>query len=184
MPRRIRRFHNGLRPALRRRDATTCCTGTHFALCVTSPPPKQPFLTSRHLTGKPPSRLRMLLGLPLLAVVTLASQVPDPSPSPPTSVAATRAAQPPVIDGRDDDPVWREARPITEFQEWRPSEGAPPKLPTVAKVAYDAANLYVFVRAFDPHPDSIITVLPARLLHPLRHGLAVPGFVSRSPHRL
>ena len=105
----------------------------------------------------------MLLGLPLLAVVTLASQVPDPSPlPPPTSVAATRAAQPPVIDGRDDDAVWREARPITEFQEWRPSEGAPPKLPTVAKVAYDAANLYVFVRAFDPHPDSIITVLARR----------------------
>src|SRR5436309_11591479 len=83
MPRRIRRFHNGLRPAPRRRDATTCCTSRHFALCGTSPPPKQPFLTFRHLTGKPPSRLRMLLGLPLLAAVTLAVQVPDPTPSPP-----------------------------------------------------------------------------------------------------
>ena len=62
----------------------------------------------------------MLLGLPLLAAVTLAVQVPDPSPPPPpTSVDATRAAQPPVIDGRDDDAVWREARPITEFQEWQ-----------------------------------------------------------------
>ena len=73
-----------------------------------------------------------------------------------------RAAQPPVIDGRDDDPVWREAAPVTGFQEWRPSEGGPPKLPTEAKIAYDAANLYVFVRAFDPHPDSIITVLARR----------------------
>src|SRR2546425_2120135 len=145
MPRRIRRFHNGLRPALRRRDATTCCTSTHFALCGRSPPLKQPFLGSRHLTGKPPTRLRMLLGLPLLAAVTLASQVPDPSPPPPTSVAATRAAQPPVIDGRDDDPVWREARPITEFQEWRPCERGPPKLPTMAQVAHDADILYVFV---------------------------------------
>jgi len=38
----------------------------------------------------------------------------------------------------------------------------------VAKVAYDAANLYVFVRAFDPHPDSIITVLAAATIshHP------------------
>ncbi len=75
---------------------------------------------------------------------------------------ATRAAQPPVIDGRDDDAVWREAPPITAFQEWRPSEGGPPKLRTEAKVAYDAANVYVFVRAFDPHPDSIITVLARR----------------------
>ena len=106
----------------------------------------------------------MLLGLPLLAAVTLASQSqdPPPPPAPASRVLATRAAQPPVIDGRDDDAVWREAQPITGFQEWRPSEGEPPKLPTEAKIAYDAANLYVFVRAFDPHPDSIITVLARR----------------------
>src|SRR5713226_4848307 len=104
----------------------------------------------------------MLLGLPLLAAVTLASQGHDPPPPPPqppapaSRVIATRAAQPPVIDGRDDDAVWREAKPITGFQEWRPSEGGTHKLPTEAKIAYDAANMYVFVRAFDPHPDSII----------------------------
>ena len=111
----------------------------------------------------------MPLSLPLLAAVTFVAQAPDPpplpvpAPQPPvTRVAAVRAAQAPVIDGRDDDPVWRDARPITEFQEWRPGEGLPPKLPTEAKVAYDAGNLYVFVRAFDPHPDSIITVLARR----------------------
>src|SRR2546425_3696015 len=114
----------------------------------------------------------MFLGLPLLAAVTLVIQSPDPAPrhrsadstAPATakSVTATRATHPPVIDGRDDDAVWHEATPITEFQEWRPSEGGAPKLPTEAKVAYDAANLYVFVRAFDSHPDSIITVLARR----------------------
>ncbi len=106
----------------------------------------------------------MLLGLPLLAAVTLSSQSqdPPPPPAPASRVLATRAAQPPVIDGRDDDAVWREARPITGFEEWRPSEGGPPKLPTEAKIAYDAANMYVFVRAFDPHPDSIITVRARR----------------------
>ena len=113
----------------------------------------------------------MLLGWPFLAAVTLATQSPqspppqrraDPSPAAVKSIAATRAAQPPVIDGRDDDAVWRDAPPITEFQEWRPSEGGAPKLPTEAKVAYDAGNLYVFVRCFDPHPDSIITVLARR----------------------
>src|SRR5437764_3501578 len=113
----------------------------------------------------------MLLALPVLAAVTIARQVteqrptrypPEPPPLPAPSVAAMRAAQPPVIDGRDDDPVWREAPPVTGFQEWRPSEGGPPRLPTEAKIAYDAANLYVFVRAFDPHPDSIITVLARR----------------------
>ncbi len=115
----------------------------------------------------------MLLGLPLLAAVTLVAQAPDPpqhpaadplhlTPPPVTTVAAVRAIQPPVIDGRDDDAVWRKAQTITAFQEWRPSEGGPPKLPTEAKIAYDAGNLYVFVRCFDPHPDSIITVLARR----------------------
>src|SRR6185437_5019369 len=74
----------------------------------------------------------MLLGLPLLAAVTLASQGQDPPPpqppvpAPAGRVMATRAAQPPVIDGRDDDAVWREAQPISGFQEWRPSEGVRP----------------------------------------------------------
>src|SRR5207302_655130 len=100
----------------------------------------------------------MLIGLPLLAAVTLARQVAHTrpvqsadSPPPVRTVAATRAARAPVIDGRDDDPVWREAPAITEFPEWRPSEGSPPKLPTEAKIAYDAGNLYVLVRCFDPH---------------------------------
>src|SRR5437879_2856086 len=110
----------------------------------------------------------MLCALPLLAAVTLVGQstdgsrTADPPSAAPRSVTATRAAQPPTIDGRDDDAVWRLAKPITEFQEWRPSEGLAPKLPTEAKVAYDAGNLYVFVRCFDPHPDSIITVLARR----------------------
>src|SRR3989454_4217489 len=110
----------------------------------------------------------MLCALPLLAAVTLVGQQTDgsrpaaPPSAAPRSVTATRAAKPPTIDGRDDDAVWRLAKPITEFQEWRPSEGLAPKLPTEAKVAYDAGNLYVFVRCFDPHPDSIITVLARR----------------------
>src|SRR2546428_13923570 len=112
----------------------------------------------------------MLLGLPLLAAVALASQSPDLRPPgnpadkapPPKAAIAPRPARPPVNAGRDDDGVWHEALPSTEFQEWRPSEGGAPKLPTEAKIAYDAANLYIFVRAFDPHPDSIITVLARR----------------------
>ena len=116
----------------------------------------------------------MLFAAPLLAAVTLAVQSPDHTPARPVAavadsaaaaprtVRAVHASQQPVIDGRDDDAVWRDAKPITQFQEWRPSEGGPPKLPTEAKIAYDAANLYVFVRCFDPHPDSIITVLARR----------------------
>ena len=71
-------------------------------------------------------------------------------------VVATRATVAPVIDGRDDDAVWRTAPAITQFRVFRPVEDGEPKFRTEAKVAYDAHYLYVFVRAFDPHPDSIV----------------------------
>src|SRR5487761_2251213 len=98
-------------------------------------------------------------------------RVPEPGPPPHTysvpmptdsSAVAVRAMAPPVIDGNDDDEVWRTAPPITAFTEWNPTEGKTPRFRTEAKVAYDAANLYVFVRAYDPHPDSIIRILERR----------------------
>jgi hypothetical protein len=79
-----------------------------------------------------------------------------------TGVTATRAETPPVIDGKDRDEVWQSAPPVTAFTQWQPTEGKKPRFPTEAKVAYDAAHLYVFVRAFDPHPDSIIKLLERR----------------------
>ncbi|AHG88939.1 hypothetical protein J421_1402 [Gemmatirosa kalamazoonensis] len=103
----------------------------------------------------------MLVGM---AVLLLALQAQPPVVTPPTdsTAVAVRAAAPPEIDGRDDDPVWRAAPPITGFREWRPTEDKAPRFRTEAKIAYDAANLYVLVRAFDPHPDSIIKILERR----------------------
>ncbi|HKW12830.1 MAG TPA: sugar-binding protein, partial [Gemmatimonadaceae bacterium] len=80
----------------------------------------------------------------------------------PNAAVAVHATRAPVIDGRDNDPVWRDAPPITDFTQWQPIEGKKPRFKTEAKVAYDASDLYVFVRAFDPHPDSIMSVLERR----------------------
>ena len=78
------------------------------------------------------------------------------------SATAVRAPAAPVIDGRDDDPVWRDAPATAEFLEFQPAEGKSPRFRTEFRVAYDDRNLYVFVRAFDPHPDSIMTALTRR----------------------
>ena len=85
-----------------------------------------------------------------------------PPPSSATQAKAVRAAVPVVIDGRDDDAVWRIAQPITRFREFQPKEDGDPRFATEAKVAYDDRNLYVFIRAFDPHPDSILKLLARR----------------------
>ena len=100
--------------------------------------------------------LGLLLALQAESVKTL------PAAPISTAVRATRAAVAPVLDGRDDDAVWRTAPVIDQFLEARPNEGAAARLRTEAKVAYDAHNLYVFVRSFDPHPDSIVSLLSRR----------------------
>ncbi len=101
------------------------------------------------------------LGVLLVLQAQSATATAAPIPTP-TTVRATQAADPPVLDGRDDDAVWRSAPAIDQFLEAKPSEGAAPKLRTEARVAYDARNLYVFVRAFDHRPDSIVSLLSRR----------------------
>ncbi len=75
---------------------------------------------------------------------------------------ATRAVTPPAIDGRSLDAVWDEAVPVTEFRQFDPVEDGEPAFKTEARFAYDDRNLYVLVRAFDPHPDSIMALLSRR----------------------
>ncbi|HMA40803.1 MAG TPA: DUF5916 domain-containing protein [Gemmatimonadales bacterium] len=114
----------------------------------------------------------MLASTVLLTVaVSLQSQAVAVASSPPSSPSATkasavRAVRPPVLDGRDDDEVWRLAQPITEFWEFDPDEGKPARFATVAKVAYDAHNFYAFVRAFDPEPQKIQQILARRDVRP------------------
>jgi len=85
-----------------------------------------------------------------------------PAPSSATMAFAAPAPEPPVIDGRDADAVWRTARVVTGFRQWNPTEDADPRFPTEARIAYDARYIYVFVRAHDPHPDSIVALLARR----------------------
>ncbi|HEV7838864.1 MAG TPA: DUF5916 domain-containing protein, partial [Gemmatimonadaceae bacterium] len=72
------------------------------------------------------------------------------------------ADTPPVIDGRDDDAVWQTATRVTDFRVFDPKEDGEPTFRTEARFAYDAENLYVFARMFDPHPDSIVALLSRR----------------------
>lgn len=75
---------------------------------------------------------------------------------------AAKAVRAPVIDASDSDEVWRIARAITEFRVFDPTEDGQPPFRTEARIAYDARTLYVFVRMYDPHPDSIVSLLSRR----------------------
>ena len=114
----------------------------------------------------------MIVSLVVAAQIALAaSSTPSAAPpvpaAPPRATAtvahATRASHALVIDGRDDDDAWRGAQIIDAFRVFDPTEdGDPRAFRTEARVLYDDRYLYVFVRAFDPRPDSILALLARR----------------------
>lgn len=82
----------------------------------------------------------------------------DPSPV----AAAHRAQRPPHVDGRDDDEIWARVPAISNFRQFDPRIDAEAAFATEFRVAYDDDHLYVLVRAFDAHPDSILHALTRR----------------------
>jgi hypothetical protein len=79
-----------------------------------------------------------------------------------TAASASRAAAPPVLDGRTDDPAWASAQVIDQFLEYDPNEGKESRFKTEVRVTYDDRYLYVLARMYDPAPDSIVSALSRR----------------------
>ena len=112
---------------------------------------------------------RSALTVSLLALSLAALPVFAQAPVSPTNLAAStptaravRAQEPVRVDGRDDDAVWRSAPITDEFRQFAPGEGAPARFRTAFQVAYDDRTLFVFVRAYDPEPDSLVALLSRR----------------------
>ena len=78
------------------------------------------------------------------------------------SAIAVRATAPHRISADENAPLWQGAQLIDGFRVFDPTEDGDPSMRTTAKVAYDERNLYVLVRAYDPHPDSIVALLSRR----------------------
>ncbi|HET6680515.1 MAG TPA: DUF5916 domain-containing protein [Gemmatimonadaceae bacterium] len=111
------------------------------------------------------------LALFVLPCADLAAQGREPGPAAAarsanaaslTRTTATRATTAPTIDGRDDDEIWQRAQEVTSFRQFEPIEDGDPGMATMARFAYDDHNLYALVRAYDPHPDSIVALLSRR----------------------
>jgi len=110
--------------------------------------------------------MRCTLLLPILASALAVQSADAQSQRSATPTAANPAARPqamavrlagvaPKLDGVLDDAAWAAAQPVSGFVQRAPNPGAPGTLRTEARVLYDDAALYVAVRAYDPHPDSI-----------------------------
>jgi hypothetical protein len=114
------------------------------------------------------STLALLVGIAAAALSPVALAAQDTTaPAAPTtpatvSVQISRGQGVPYLDGRDDEPFWQQVPVRGGFREARPTEDADPKQNTTFRIAYDETYLYVFVRAYDTSPDSIIKLLSRR----------------------
>lgn len=88
----------------------------------------------------------------IVAAAAIATQRPRPH------LEAVRTEDPPIIDGRLDDPAWKAAFPSADFTQKTPVEGRPPRERTTVRVLYDDDALYVGVDCEQRH---------ARIVRPL-----------------
>lgn len=77
-------------------------------------------------------------------------------------VRAVRLTGPVVVDGRLEEPFWRNIVPVTDFTQREPNQGMPASERSDVWVAYDEKALYVAARLFDSHADSIMALLDRR----------------------
>lgn len=66
------------------------------------------------------------------------------------------------LDGHLDEPAWQKADPMSDFIQSYPKPGTKPTDRTEVRVLYDNDALYVGVKAYDAHPDSIAAQLARR----------------------
>ncbi|MFN2433383.1 MAG: DUF5916 domain-containing protein [Gemmatimonadota bacterium] len=86
-----------------------------------------------------------------------------PSAATPKRLEALRLeGEAPEIDGRLEDPAWRDARWASDFVQKEPDRGSPPTQRTEVAFLYDEEALYVAARMHADDPDAIPDVMLRR----------------------
>ena len=66
-----------------------------------------------------------------------------------------KSDQSPVIDGKLNDNIWKEAVPFSGFKMVEPTPGSEPTEKTEVRVIYDQTSMYIGIRCFDSDPHKI-----------------------------
>lgn len=69
---------------------------------------------------------------------------------------ASRVDTAPKLDGTLDDPLWQQAKPISNFLQREPYEGQPPTERTEVRVLYTKHAVYFGITCFDSDPKKIV----------------------------
>jgi len=87
----------------------------------------------------------------VLAFIAQAANAQDGFPE----IRIARTAGPIAVDGDLSDPGWKTATRVDTFFETNPGDNVPPKVRTVAYLAYDDRFFYAGFEFFDPDPSKI-----------------------------
>jgi hypothetical protein len=72
-----------------------------------------------------------------------------------SGLKAFKSAQAPVIDGKLNDDIWREAVPFSDFRMVEPTPGSSPTEKTEVRIIYDKNDLFISIRCYDSEPRKI-----------------------------
>src|SRR5215204_1447486 len=92
------------------------------------------------------------------ATPTAAIVVPPEKSQP---VVLPRFEKPPVIDGKLDDEVWKNAAVLKDFYQIQPGDNTAPSKPTTVLIGFDPRFLYIAFRATD-EPDKVRATVAKR----------------------
>jgi hypothetical protein len=108
--------------------------------------------------------IRSVFVVALLALIALPlrAQTSSPDAAGKRAVAVRVEGEAPRLDGRLDDAIWRKARPIADFIQKDPVEGAEPSERTEVAFAYDDDALYVGARMYSVDPSAIQAIVTRR----------------------
>ncbi len=76
-------------------------------------------------------------------------------------VRMPRFDTPPVIDGKLDDEIWKQATVLKDFYQVQPGDNIAPSKPTEVMLGYDSKFLYIAFHCYD-EPDKVRATIPKR----------------------
>jgi hypothetical protein len=76
-------------------------------------------------------------------------------------VRMPRFDKPPVIDGKLDDEIWKQATVLKDFYQIQPGDNIAPSKPTEVMLGYDSKFIYVAFHCYD-EPDKVRATIPKR----------------------
>ena len=109
--------------------------------------------------------LRKFLFIFIVSSIGLSNDNSNPidiSQLPFKKVIATRVIDPPKIDGKLDDDVWKDATVHSDFLQFRPNNLGKPTFETEIRILYDDNFIYLSFNNLDSHPEKIRKTLGRR----------------------